>query len=235
MTRLAACLLAAAFAAGLVAALPRRAAAGEEGEVVRPFNGKNLDGWKAKGKKHFWTVGTAALDPADPKELAVRPEGNELINAKGHGSDIYSEYTYGDAVIRLEVMVPKGSNSGIYVHGEYEIQVLDSFGKKKPGGGDMGAIYGAAPPKEPVYKKPGEWSAYEIHWQAPRFDATGAKTANAKFVKVVLNGKVIHENLEMKGPTPAGVDGKEKARGPLMFQGDHGPVAFRNIRITPAN
>ena len=202
-------------------------------KVIKPFNGKNLDGWKTKGQKHYWTVGTATVDPDNPKELAVKDEGSELVNAKAHGSDIYSEATHGDAVIRLEVMVPQGSNSGIYVHGEYEIQVLDSWGHEKPGGGDMGAVYGAAPPKDPVYRKPGEWSTYEIHFRAPRFDAAGKKTANARLQKVILNGKVIHADLELKGPTPGGVNGKEKPEGPLLFQGNHGPVAYRNIRITP--
>jgi hypothetical protein len=73
-----------------------------------------------------------------------------------------------------------------------------------------------------------------IEFRAPRFDGDGKKTANARLVKIVLNGRVIHENLELAGPTPSGVTGKEHARGPIMFQGNHGPVAFRNIRITPA-
>jgi hypothetical protein len=97
----------------------------------------------------------------------------------------------------------------------------------------MGAIYGAQPPQKPKYKAPGQWNTYEIHWQAPTFDAAGKKTGNAKFLKVILNGVTIHENVEMRGPTPAGVDGKEKAQGPLMFQGNHGPVSFRNIKIAP--
>ncbi|MBW7928309.1 MAG: DUF1080 domain-containing protein, partial [Fimbriimonadaceae bacterium] len=141
---------------------------------------------------------------------------------------------YGDQWITLEVMVPQGSNSGIYVQGEYEVQVLDSFGKDaNPGPGDMGALYGAQPPKNPKYKAPGEWNTVDIRFQAPRFDAGGKKVENAKFIRVELNGGVIHENVEMKSQTPGGVDGKEKAMGPLMFQGNHGPVAFRNIRIRP--
>jgi hypothetical protein len=207
-------------------------------EPVKPFNGKSLAGWKPKAEgttKSQWTVGAAKLDPADPKKLKVTPGGNELINkTDGHGQslDLYSTTLHGDAVITLEVMVPKESNSGIYVMGEYEVQVLDSYGKdSNPGPGDMGAIYGAQPPKNPKYLKPGEWNKYEIHWLAPKFDASGKKTANAKFLKIVLNGVKIHENLEMKGPTPGGVDGKEKAQGPLMFQGNHGPVSFRNIEI----
>jgi hypothetical protein len=129
--------------------------------------------------------------------------------------------------------VPKGANSGIYVMGEYEVQVLDSFGKEKLGGGDMGAVYGAAPPAVNACKPPGEWQKYVIDCQAPKFDGDGKKVANAILLKVELNGQRLHENLEMKGPTPAGVTGKEAADGPLMFQGDHGPVAYRNISITP--
>ena len=212
------------------------------GATVEPFNGKDLTGWKARAEGNTasqWKVGSAKPSATDPKVLTVTPGGHELINdTKGHGQslDLYSTEVFGDAVITLEVMVPENSNSGIYVMGEYEVQVLDSFGKDaNPGPGDMGAIYGAQPPRNPKYRKPGEWSEYEIHWQAPRFDAEGKKTANAKFLKVILNGRVIHENLEMPKPTPAGVDGKEKARGPIMFQGNHGPVAYRNIRVRSLN
>jgi hypothetical protein len=97
---------------------------------------------------------------------------------------------------------------------------------------DMGAIYGAASPPFNACGKPGEWQSYAIEFQAPRFDAQGRKTANARFLKVELNGKAIHRNLEMPGPTPGGVTGKEAPEGPIMFQGNHGPVAYRNIRIT---
>ncbi|MBT3198722.1 MAG: DUF1080 domain-containing protein, partial [Phycisphaerales bacterium] len=82
-------------------------------------------------------------------------------------------------------------------------------------------------------KKPGEWQKYEIHYQAPKFDAKGKKIANARIIKVLLNGTLIQENIELQRPTPGGVDGKEKAMGPLMFQGNHGPVAYRNIMIKP--
>jgi len=205
-----------------------------KGDVVFDGKDKKLQQWVTKGKRSYWTVGSAKLDENNSKEFVVSKEGNELVNAKGHGVDMYSKYVHGDAIITLEVMVPKGSNSGIYVHGEYEIQVLDSYGReKKPGAGDMGAVYGAAPPTKPKYKKPGEWSTYEIHFLAPKFDANGKKTGNAKLVKVILNGQVIHKDLEMKGPTPGGVNGKEKAKGPIMFQGNHGPVAYRNIVVLP--
>ena len=99
--------------------------------------------------------------------------------------------------------------------------------------GDLGALYSAAAPKKNASKKPGEWQKFVIEFQAPKFDG-GKKIANAKFVKVTLNGVVLHENVEMKQQTPGGLTGKEHPTGPLMFQGDHGPVAFRNIKITPA-
>jgi hypothetical protein len=117
--------------------------------------------------------------------------------------------------------------------GEYEIQVYDSHGVEKPGPGDMGAIYGANVPKVNACKAPGEWQKYVIEFRAPKFDAEGKKTANAVIAKVELNGTVIHENVEMSGPTPGGLTGKEAPTGPLMFQGDHGPVAYRNIKVTP--
>ncbi|MHB1034570.1 MAG: 3-keto-disaccharide hydrolase [Pirellulales bacterium] len=212
------------------------AAQGRQGKrSIRPFNGKDLSGWKMNGdaKQSKWVVGTATLDPANPAQLKVTPGGKELINAAGAGVDLYTEPKFGDAVIDLEVMVPKGSNSGIYVMGEVEIQVLDSFGRDKPGMGDMGAIYSYAVPKVNASKKPGEWQHCVIDYRAPKFDAQGKKTANARIVKITLNDQVIQEDVELKGVTPGGVSGKEAATGPLMFQGNHGPVAFRNIRIRP--
>ncbi|MBV8879632.1 MAG: DUF1080 domain-containing protein [Planctomycetaceae bacterium] len=200
-----------------------------------PFNGKDLNGWKFKApaERSKWKVGKAALDPADPHKLTVT-EGSELVNAEAHSVDAYTESVWGDCLIEVEVMVPKGSNSGIYVMGEYEVQVLDSFGKEKVGQGDMGGIYAAAAPKVNASKAPGEWQKFSIDFRAPKFDPQGKKTGNAVFVKIELNGQVLHENVEMKGPTPGGLTGKEAAKGPIMFQGDHGPVAYRTLKVTAA-
>jgi hypothetical protein len=199
-----------------------------------PFNGKDLSGWKTKGaaEKTKWKVGKASLDPADAHKLTVA-EGAELINSEGKGVDLYSEAAWGDCVLEIEVLVPKGSNSGIYVLGEYEVQVLDSFGKEKVGQGDMGGLYSAAAPKVNASKAPGEWQKFVIDFRAPKFDADGKKTGNATFVKVELNGQVIHDKVEMKGPTPGGLTGKEAAKGPILFQGDHGAVAYRNLKVSP--
>lgn len=201
---------------------------------VSLFNGKSLQGWKTKGpaEKNQWKVGYASLAADNPSKLAIAETGEgpgQLINA-ANGVDGYTVEQFGDGLITLELMVPKGSNSGVYVMGEYEVQILDSFGKDKPGPGDLGGLYNAAAPRKNVAKKPGEWQTMEIDFQAPKFDGD-KKIANAVFKKVSLNGEVIHENVEMKGPTPGGLTGKEAAQGPLMLQGDHGPVAFRNLHI----
>ncbi len=202
---------------------------------VGPFNGKDLEGWILKGeaKRSKWVVGQAVMDEKNPRQLQVdQAKTGELVNAQKGGVDIYTEAKFGDCLIDLEVMVPQGSNSGIYLMGEYEVQVYDSFGKTKLGFIDMGSIYSVSPPRVNAAKKPGQWQRFVIEFQAPRFQE-GKKVANARFLKVTLNDQVIHENAEMKGPTPGGLSGKEAPTGPLMFQGDHGPVAYRNIKIVP--
>ncbi len=207
-------------------------------DAVVPFNGKDLTGWKVKDtKKSNWVVGVSAVNPDKPGELLLRREGKdevkELVGLKS-GTDIFTEQKFGDCVIELEFMVPKGSNSGVYVMGEYEVQILDSFGKAddKLTQGDLGALYSAAAPKKNFARKPGEWQSFVIDFTAPTFEGD-KKTADAKFVKVTLNGQVVHENVAMKQHTPGGLTGKEAATGPLMFQGDHGPVTFRNVKVTP--
>ena len=87
------------------------------------------------------------------------------------------------------------------------------------------------PPSKNACREPGQWQTLKIRFRAPRFDAAGKKTANAKFERVELNGQVIHENREVAYPTGAAWHNKEHAEGPLLLQGDHGPVAFRNLRI----
>ncbi|HBT77060.1 MAG TPA: DUF1080 domain-containing protein [Planctomycetaceae bacterium] len=223
--------------------------AADDVKVKRLFNGKNLDGWKAVNPQaaNFWKVGEAKMSETEPRMLEAGPlEGNDaeqgnaagaLINTVGadwkpQGIDLYSETTFGDCVIELEFMVAKNSNSGIYVMGEYEVQVLDSWGKETLGNGDVGALYGAAPPKVNASLEPGVWQKFVIDFTAPRFDGEGKKIANAKFNRITLNGTVVQEDVEMKSFTHGGIKSKEAPVGPLMFQGNHGPVAFRNILVT---
>jgi hypothetical protein len=219
-------------AIGLILALAASVQAADS-KTAEPFNGKDLSGWtlrRPQGSK--WTVGVATMDPAKPTQLVVADaaSGGELVNRDAHGVDIFTEEKFGDCTVTLEVMVPKGSNSGIYLMGNYEVQILDSFGREKVGPGDIGGLYGAAAPRVNASKAPGQWQQFVIEFQAPRFQ-DGKKTANAVFKRVTLNGQVIHENVEMKGVT-GGALSPEQPTGPLMFQGDHGPVAYRNIKIT---
>src|SRR5688572_5731817 len=157
---------------GLCLALAPVRAGGDK--AIPLFNGASLDGWKLRGDnkaKSKWVVGRAVMDPANNGKLKVTvippqadggPGVREMINAENGGVDIYSEKMFGDCVIDLEVMVPKGSNSGIYVMGEYEVQVFDSYGKTKLGAGDMGGLYGASAPKVNACKAPGEWQRFVI-------------------------------------------------------------------------
>ncbi len=219
--------------ASLAAAISLHAADAQR--VCKPFNGKDLSGWKLVADKGSqWVVGVAKLDAANPAKLVVSEAADgtgELVNREAHGVDIYSEQEFGDCTVSLEVMVPKGSNSGIYLMGNYEIQVLDSYGREKVGPGDLGGLYGAAAPKLNAAKAPGEWQTFVIEFQAPRFQ-DGKKVGNAVFKKVTLNGQVIHENVEMKGATGGNLGRGEQPQGPLMFQGNHGAVAYRNICVT---
>ena len=225
------CVLIIALAAPLVAA--------QEGTS---FIGKDLTGWKVRiEKNNLWKVASdVKMSEKNQKELEPSGEPGAIpilvndLKAGQHGTDIYTEKSFGDCEVHVELMVPKGSNSGVYLMGRYEVQVLDSFGKKKPTKSDLGGIYNTQDPIADNYeaKAPGEWQTLDITFQTPRFDADGKKTANAKFVSVKLNGKEIHKDVEAPKPTGGEISAKEAATGPLMFQGDHGPVAFKNVQIT---
>src|SRR4051812_223385 len=110
-------------------------ASADDAKPAVPFNGTDLSGWKLKGdaKRSKWVVGHGLLDPANPVNLALGrtstgDEEKHLVNLKPGGVDISTEQTFGDCTLELEFMIPKGSNSGVYMMGEYELQILDSFG-----------------------------------------------------------------------------------------------------------
>jgi len=215
------------------------ASAGEKGDAL--FNGKDVKGWtirggeKKAGKSKWSVVDDLSLDAKNPGRFQSKAGTGVLLNGDdGRGVDLLSEMKHGDCELYVEFNVAKGSNSGIYFHGQYEVQILDSFGKaaKDLKYGDCGGIYNHSAPRVNASKPPGEWQTFHVVFQAPRFDDKGKKTANAKFLKVTLNDVVVQENVEVKGPTNAALGGAERATGPLMLQGDHGPVAFRALRIT---
>ena len=221
------------LASAAVCLLAFAAAALAADKAVSLFNGKDLTGWKTAGKgESQWKFGKAALDPADPKKLAVTGAGEELVSCE-KGVNLATEASYKDCLLEMEFMVSKGSNAGVKMANIYEIQILDSFGKEVVDKGDCGAVYQENAPKVNACKKPGEWQTMVIDFRTPRFDESGKKTANAKFVKVTLNGQVIQENVEIEhGTGTGGKVAKEQPSGPVFLQGDHGPVAFRNMKIT---
>jgi hypothetical protein len=209
--------------------------------------GKDLSAWQAPTGE--WLIaGGVSIDPRNPKRLLARPGRGVLVNGrKGRTSNLLTKQKFTDIEVHLEFMIPHRSNSGVNFEGLYEIQIYDSFGVKHPGGADCGGIYPRAeeepryhhldegvPPRANAARPAGEWQTLDVIFQAPRFDASGKKTANARFVKVVLNGKVIHENVEVHSPTGSAWRlKKEIPRGPLLLQADHGPVAFRHVRVRP--
>lgn len=168
----------------------------------------------------------------------------QLPGKAGLAYNLLTNFEHGDADVEVEFMMAKGSNSGIYLQGRYEIQLFDSWGAKQLHVYDVGSIYERWDESRPngtkgyeghvarmnAGKAPGLWQKLKISFQAPRFDAEGKKNANAKILKVELNGITIHENVELMGSTRSSIDG-EVAKGPLMFQGDHGSVAFRNLVV----
>jgi hypothetical protein len=171
------------------------------GEPINLFNGKDLTGWKALG----------------PNQWIIE---DGVLRSLQSGSNLVSEKTFTDFKLHVEFRYEKGSNSGVYLRGRYEVQIEDDKGKE-PWKGYFGAIYGFLTPSVMAAKDAGEWQSYDI-------------TLVGRMVTVVANGITIISNQEIPGITGGAIDNKENEPGPIMFQGDHGPIDFRNIVLTPA-
>lgn len=198
--------------------------------------------------EHWRGVAEIAAVP-DKNEFKIAGDGRTLVNTVVKDKSapyLFTKDEYGDVRIELEFMVPKNSNSGVYVMGRYEVQILDSFGRPRVGSGDLGGIYqrfdptlpkgqqgfeGTAP-KENAAKAPGEWQTLDITFRAPRFDDSGKKTRDATFEKVLVNGVLVQENASTTGPTQSAPMEGDAAQGPVAIQGDHGPIAIRAFRVT---
>jgi hypothetical protein len=225
-----------------------RSGAEEKGWIELTLGDKPLDAWESPSKE--WIIAeSVGLDPDNPRRLAAKTGKGILVNGTiGRVRDLISKQKFTDLEVHVEFLIPKGSNSGVKLMGLYEIQIFDSHGVKELTGADCGGIYPRAedqpkyhhidkgvPPKVNACKPPGEWQTLDIVFQAPRFDDQGKKTTDARFLKVTLNDKVIHEDVAVQYPTgSAWRQKKEVAEGPLLLQSDHGPVAFRNVRVRPA-
>ena len=172
------------------------------GKPIKLFNGIDLKGWHAMGENQ-WKV-----------------ESGILRSARS-GSNLITDQMFTDFKLHIEFRYDKGSNSGVYLRGRYEVQIMDSKGSL-PLKGELGAIYGFIAPSEMMAKSPGEWQAYDI-------------TLIGRMVTVVCNGKTIICNQEIPGITGGAINSNEGDPGPLLIQGDHGPIDYRNIVITPAS
>lgn len=171
------------------------------GKSIRLFNGTDLKGWHALGDNQWKAE-------------------NGILRSPKTGSNLVTDESFTDFKLHIEFRYPKGSNSGIYLRGRYELQIADSKGLE-PLKDQLGAIYGFISPAEMVAKAAAEWQSYDI-------------TLAGRMVTVVGNGKTIICNQEIPGITGGALDSKEGEPGPLLIQGDHGPVEFRNIVLTPA-
>lgn len=211
---------------------------------IELFNGRDLTGWRTP-LGDWQVVGGVELDPEQPTRLRPLPGSGAVWNGpKGRTVHLVSEREFGDAEIHVEFCLARRSNSGVYVMGRYEVQIYDSYGveRDKYPGIECGGIYPrwvgereveGHSPRVNASGPAGEWQSFDIVFRAPRFDSTGRKVENARFLRVIHNGQVIHENVEVTGPTRSALFEDEQAVGPLMLQGDHGPVAFRNVRVRP--
>ncbi len=169
---------------------------------VKIFNGSNLDGWVAQKPNNQWVV------------------ENGILKSPKSGSNLLTSDKYQDFKLHIEFRCPKGSNSGVYLRGRYELQIVDSYGEE-PSSIYLGGIYGFLTPNENPAKVAGEWQTYDI-------------TLVGRRVTVVANGKTVICDAIIPGITGGALDSREGEPGPLLLQGDHGPIEFRNIEITTA-
>jgi len=143
-----------------------------------------------------------------------------LLRSPVSGSNLITDAKFNDFKLHIEFRYPEGSNSGVYLRGRYEIQVCDTRGPE-PARDSLGAIYGFIIPNRPAWKNPGEWQTLDV-------------TLVGRIVTVVLNGQTIISEQPIPGITGGALDSKEGEPGPIMLQGDHGPIDYRNIIIRPA-
>ncbi|GAB3936628.1 3-keto-disaccharide hydrolase [Mucilaginibacter myungsuensis] len=213
---------------------------------AQTINLTDLSAFKSPGAT--WSVAASVTADREKANTITKKDGSGIlvnIPGKEHGQDLFTNMEHGDIDLSFDFMMPKESNSGVYLQGRYEIQLLDSWGKKALSPGDLGGIYerwdenrpagrfgydGVAP-RLNVSRAPGLWQNMRIVFQAPKFEG-GKKVANARIIRIALNGVTIIENAEMQGPTRGSAFADEAAMGPIRIQGDHGAVAFRNIRYS---
>ncbi len=191
----------------MIGAVPSNAAAEADAEGFRPlFSGKDLAGWKLRnaGGHPSWSVKNGELI--------------NTVNSGEHGTDLVTVEKFWNFTVRFEYKIPKGANSGFYLRGRHEIQILDDFASGKPSLGGNGAIYNHTQVSKFVSKPVGEWNTAEA-------------TMIGNKITLILNGVKVHDNVECNRATGSEIDRNVNEPGPIFLQGDHGSVSFRNMRI----
>ncbi len=208
------------------------------------FKNISLDNFDAfiDPPKNWIIAGDATADYTKVHDLqAVKGTGAVVDDfSKNNRMHLYTKENFGDVEVELDFMMAKNSNSGVYLQGRYEIQLLDSWTRLDVTSSDEGAIYSrwneqrgnyeGTPPFMNVARAPGLWQHLQIKFRAPQFDGNGNKIKDARFEEVHLNGALVQEAANVTGPTASAMFTDEVASGPLVLQGDHGPVAFKNIQ-----
>ncbi|MGH7694807.1 MAG: 3-keto-disaccharide hydrolase [Gemmatimonadaceae bacterium] len=174
------------------------------GEPIELFNGKDLTGWTTQGG-------------GVSKWTAV----NGVLTNSASGANLMTTRSFADFKLHLEFRYPKGGNSGVYLRGRHEVQIEDSPERESPLSTHIGGVYGFLTPNENAATAPGEWQTYDI-------------TLIGRRVTVVLNGKSVITDQVIPGITGGALDSNEGAPGPILLQGDHTAVEYRNVRLTPA-
>lgn len=218
------------------------------------FNGRDLVGWGPQDytprpqRPWDWRVGVlVALDPSDDSALIEAPvsgglPGAVLNDPEGKSANLVTDQQFGDVELYVEFAMPRHTNAGVCLMGNYEIQLYDSYGvaDQDLGVRDNGAIYaykgakgraGGSPPRVNASRAPGEWQSVRVWFRAPRFGPDAKKIENARILKVELNGVEVQRDYELLYSTRAVPPWSERPLAPLLLQGDHGPVAFRNVWI----
>ena len=174
------------------------------GNPITLFNGRDLTGWKVR----------------DAKKADAWRVVDGLMENTPHGTDIITDQGFNDFKLHVEFKMVEKSNSGVYLRGRYEVQIEDNFGME-PESHRIGGVYGFITPSSNPAKKAGEWQTFDI-------------TLIGRRVTVSFNGKTIIDNAEIPGLTGGALDSNEGEPGPIMLQGDHEKIYYRNIVITPA-
>lgn len=219
--------------------------AAPQGEFApRTVSLANLDAFRATSAN--WIV-AAGVTPGRilPVALPPLPGAGVLMNRPSPGATgpLFTTWEHGDLDLSFDVLLPKGARAGIYLMGRYEVRLADSWGTRSAALTDLGALpprwdvtrgagreaVGGTPPRQNASRAPGLWQHIDISFRAPRFDGH-RKIANARFARVTVNGVVVHENVEVAGPSRDAAFDDERPTGPLMFPGDRGALGLRNVR-----